>query len=193
MTSAATATPTQRTAETSVSPTMPRTPQPPAVANAALAALAKQTDRVDVRICLYVDPQTARDESAALAMLQMTLDALVSSGYASLSATAALCPEAPLFIRTSSVHPKNRAAGRVAPVPRVNIASPWLLWVAVTTATRIESVFGGLTSHRGAEEFTCTGDNCGEVTASAYIESIAFDDPSARSRIVLEGLGLSGR
>ena len=70
--------------------------------------------------------------------------------------------------------------------------SPSLLFVAVTTPSRITFIFGGLTTRRGAEEVTCTGDNCGEVTGSIYSDPTAFANAVERENLILGGLGLDG-
>lgn len=165
---------------------------PPDVANSSLAGIARTSGRTDIAICLYVDPGTGLDADAARVSLQSSIDALVRQGYTALAATpVAQCPQAPLFLRTNTAHPKN-SSGTTGAVPRVTTPSPIYLWVAVTTPGRITSIFGGLTTRRGAEEVTCTGDNCGEVTGSIYSDPTAFASAGERENLIIEGLGLAG-
>ena len=163
-----------------------------ATANRALAARAGEHGRTEVMLCLYVDPSTGSDVAAALTSLQRSVDALVLQGYTVLgSRPVALCPQAPLFIRTNTVHPKNSGGGRaVAAAPTAATPSPYQLWVALTTAGRISAIFGGFTSHRGTEEIFCTGDNCGSMTESIYTDPSTFTRPRDLENVVLEGFGL---
>ena len=187
-----TASPSTPPAALSPSP-LPRASRvPPDVANTALAGMARASGRTDIAICLYVDPSTGLDADAARVSLQSSIDALVRQGYTALAARpVSQCPQAPLFIRTNTAHPKN-GSGTTGPIPRVTTPSPIYLWVAVTTPSRINTIFGGLTIRRGAEEVTCTGDNCGEVTGSIYSEPTAFVSASERENLIIEGLGLAG-
>ena len=165
-----------------------------AVANLALSTRARDTGRTNVAICLYVDPPTQLDPDKALDMLQESIDALVSDGYSVLASPAASrCPQAPLYIRTSSVHPKNSGNGPTAPVPRVDRPSEWMLWFIVTTPVRNAAIFGASVQQHGAEEVTCTGDNCGEVTSSIYVAGATFADTFARRRLILVGLGVGAQ
>lgn len=161
-------------------------------ANRALAARASEHGRTEVMLCLYVDPSTGSDVAAALTSLQRSVDALVLQGYTVLGARpVALCPQAPWFIRTNTVHPKNSGGGRaVALAPTPAAPSPYQLWVALTTAGRISAIFGGLSSHRGTEEIFCTGDNCGSMTESIYTDPSTFVRPGDLENVVLEGFGL---
>lgn len=165
----------------------------PDVANQALAARARHTGRPNVAICLYVDPGTGLDPNAALTSLQGSIDALVRQGYTVLGTRpASLCPQAPHFIRTSSVHPKNSGNGPVAGVPTVTTPSAYQLVFAVTTTARINMIFGGFTSHRGSEETTCSGNNCAPVTESVYADAASFASAAERERLLLYGFGLLG-
>ena len=160
-------------------------------ANRSLAARAREHGRAEVMLCLYVDPSTGADVGAALTSLQSSVDALVLQGYTVLGARpVALCPQAPLFIRTNTVHPKNSGSGEVAAAPRAATPSPYQLWVALTTPARITAIFGGFTSHRGTEEIFCTGDNCGSMTESIYTDPSTFARAGDRENLVLEGFGL---
>jgi hypothetical protein len=180
--------PTQTSSPTP-SPALARVP--PDVANRDLAARARETGRSEIAICLYVDPSANVDASAALTELQSTVTVLVRQGYTVLGERAVVqCAEAPHFLRTNSVHPKNSGNGVVAAVPRVASPSPVYLVVAVTTPARMTSIFGALPSHRGSEEVSCTGDVCGSVTESIYAEPSVFADPREREQLVLEGFGL---
>ncbi len=163
-----------------------------ATANRALAARAREHGRTEVMLCLYVDPATGTDVGAALTSLQTSVNALVLKGYSVLGARpVALCPEAPLFIRTNTVHPKNSGSGgAVAAAPSSAEPSPYQLWVALTTAARISTIFGGFTSHRGTEEISCTGNNCGSMTESIYTDPPTFARPGDLENVVLEGFGL---
>ena len=114
------------------------------------------------------------------------MDGLVQQGYSRLN--VALCTEVPYFLRSNTVHPKN-SGGAVGPPVRVAVPSPYLLFFAVTTPTRINTIFGGLTTRRGDEEFICR-DNCASVTGSIYADPTTFADAAARPRLVLEALGL---
>ena len=162
------------------------------MANLALATRAREHGRTEVMLCLYVDPITGSDAGAALASLQTSVNALVRQGYTELGARpVALCPEAPLFIRMNTVHPKNSGSGgAVGAAPRAATPSAYQLWVALTTASRINTIFGGFTSHRGTEEIFCTGDNCGSMTESIYTDPSTFARPSDLENAVLEGFGL---
>ena len=163
----------------------------PDVANRSLASRIRETGRADVAICLYVDASTGLNVDTARIALQDSLDALVQQGYTALGArSVSVCPQIPLFLRTNTVHPKNSGGGLVAPAPRVVTPSSFLLFVAVTTPARIATIFGGSTIRRGAEEITCSGDNCAEVTGSIYADPTAFADVAMRERLVLDGLGL---
>lgn len=164
---------------------------PPDVANNVLANDARATGRSEVAICLYVDPSTGLDAGATRASLQSSVDTLVRQGYTALGATpVVLCP---VFIRTSTVHPKNSGSGLpVGTTARVTTPSPILLFVAVTTPSRINFIFGGLTTRRGAEEATCAGDNCREVTGSIYSGPTAFASAVERENLIMGGLGLDG-
>ena len=154
----------------------------------------KDTGRADVRLCLYVDPSTGTDVSSALALFQGSVDSLMRDGYTILAASpVAVCPTAPLYLRTGSVHPKNSGTGTVAAAGRVTAPSPSLLWLVVTTTARIDAIFGGLTTRRGSEEFACSGDNCAEVTGSIYVAPTDVATAARRERVLFEGLGLSGR
>lgn len=143
-------------------------------------------------LCLYVDASTGSDIGAALTSLQRSVDALVLQGYTVLGARpVALCPQAPLFIRTNTVHPKNSGGGRpVGVAPTAATPSHYQLWIALTTAGRISAIFGGFTSHRGTEEIFCTGDNCGTMTESIYTDPSTFARPGGLENVVLEGFGL---
>ena len=143
-------------------------------------------------LCLYVDPSTGSDLGAALTSLQRSVDALVLQGYTVLGARpVAMCPQAPLFIRTNTVHPKNSGGGRaVAAAPRAASPSPYQLWVALTTAGRISAIFGGSTIRRGTEETFCTGDSCRSITESIYTDQSTFARPGDLENVVLEGFGL---
>lgn len=105
----------------------------------------KDTGRADVRLCLYVDPSTGVDAPSILALFQGTVDSLVRDGYTILAASpVAVCPTAPLYLRTGRVHPKNSGQGKIEGIPvRVTAPSPFLLWIAVTSTTRIDAIFGG--------------------------------------------------
>lgn len=161
-------------------------------ANRVLAARASALGRTEVMLCLYVDPSTGSDVGAALTSLQRTVDALVLQGYTVLGARpVALCPQAPWFIRTNTVHPKNSGGGRsVAVAPTAAEPSHYQLWVALTTPVRISGIFGGFTIHRGTEEIFCTGDNCGTMTESIYTDPSTFARPGDLENVVLEGFGL---
>lgn len=163
-----------------------------ATANRGLAERAREHGRTEVMLCLYVDPATTTDAGAALNSLQNSVNALVLQGYTELGARpVATCPQPPLFIRTNTVHPKNSGGGRsVAAAPTAASASPYQLWVALTTAGRINTIFGGFTSHRGTEEIFCTGDNCGSMTESIYTDPSTFGHPGALENVILEGFGL---
>ena len=163
-----------------------------ATANRGLAERAREHGRNEVMLCLYVDPTTGSDAGAALSSLQNAVNALVLQGYTQLGARpVATCPQPPLFIRTNTVHPKNSGGGRpVAAAPTAASASPYYLWVALTTAARINTIFGGLTSQRGTEEIFCTGDNCGSMTESIYTDPSTFGRPGDLENVVLEGFGL---
>ena len=146
---------------------------------------------MEVMLCLYVDPNTGSDVSSALTSLQTSVNALVRQGYTVLGGRpVALCPQAPLFIRTNTVHPKNSGSGAVAAAPRAATPSTYQLWVALTTPGRIAAIFGGFTSHRGTEEIFCTGDNCGSMTESVYTDPSTFGLPGDLENVVLEGFGL---
>lgn len=158
------------------------------VANRVLADRVRETGRGFMAICLWVDPSTGLNEDVALVALKGAIDGLVQQGYSRLNVV--LCKEAPYFLRTNTVHPKNSGGGAVAPPVRVTVPNPYLLFLVVTTPTRINTIFGGLSSRRGDEEFTCSGDNCASVTGSIYADPTAFADAATRQRLVLEGLGL---
>jgi hypothetical protein len=146
-----------------------------------------------VAICLHVDPSSGVDASAALASLQQLIDGLVGQGYSALGTRpVGPCPQAPLFIRTGTVHPKNSGSGSVAAVPRVTTPGPFQLYVAITTPTRIAAIFGGLTTRRGAEEIMCSGDNCRSVTEATYMDPTTFASGAELERRIFEGLGLLG-
>jgi hypothetical protein len=164
----------------------------PTTANLGLAARAREHGRTEVMLCLFVDPSTGSDAGAALMSLQTSVNVLVRQGYTVLGGRpVALCPHAPLFIRTNTVHPKNNGGGgAVAAAPRAAAPSPYQLWVALTTAGRIDTIFGGFTSHRGTEEISCTGDNCGSMTESIYTDPSTFARPGDLENVVLEGFGL---
>lgn len=163
-------------------------------ANRYLASRARETGRDGVAICLYVDPRSGQNAESARLALQGSVDALVQQGYSALSAQpVATCPHAPLFLLTNTVHPTNSGGGPVAPPPRVTTPSPFLLFVVETMPATIAAIFGGLTTRRGSEEFTCSGDSCAEVTSSVYAASLEFADASTRERLILAGLGLLGR
>ena len=166
---------------------------PPSIANSALADLMRQTGRSDLRVCLYVDPATGADPSQFLALLSSTVDGLRSKGYSVISAPPAPCPQPTLFLRTNTVHPKNSGQGPVGPGARV-VATPdaFLLHVAVTTNAQLARIFGGLSTRRGAEEITCTGDNCREITSAIYTDPVEFQNAARRERLLLTGLGLLG-
>lgn len=163
-----------------------------AIANRSLAERARENGRNEVMLCLYVDPSTGSDVSAALASLQVSVNTLVRQGYTVLGGRpVALCPQPPLFIRTNTIHPKNSGSGgAVGAAPRATTPSPYQLWVALTTAARITTIFGGFTSHRGTEEIFCTGDNCGSMTESIYTDPSTFGRPGDLENIILEGFGL---
>lgn len=163
-----------------------------AAANRSLATRAREDGRNEVMLCLYVDPSTGSDVSAALASLQVSVNSLVRQGYTVLGGRpVALCPQPPLFIRTNTIHPKNSGSGgTVAAAPRATTPSPYQLWVALTTPARISTIFGGFTSHRGTEEISCTGDNCGSMTESIYTDPPTFGRPGDLENVILEGFGL---
>lgn len=163
-----------------------------ATANRGLAARAREHGRTEVMLCLFVDPSTGADVGVALTSLQTSVDALALQGYTALGARpVALCPQAPLFILTNTVHPKNSGSGgAVAAAPPAATPSPYQLWVVLTTQTRISTIFGGFTSHRGTEEIFCTGDNCGSMTESIYTDPSTFARPRDLENVVLEGFGL---
>jgi hypothetical protein len=187
----AAASPVSPPAAVSPTPRPAATPPSTDVADRALLTRARDTGRSAVAMCLYVDPRTGRDPGRALDMLQESIDALVNDGYAALAGQpASPCPQAPLFIRTSTVHAKNSGNGPIAAVPRVLRPSEWLLWVAVVTPASITAIFGASSLERGAEEIACTGDSCGEVTGSIYLDSATFADTFARRRLILVGLGI---
>jgi hypothetical protein len=125
-----------------------------------------------------------------LALLSSTVDALRSKGYSVISAAPAECSQPTLFLRTNTVHPKNSGQGPVGPVPRVTTPDTFLLHVAVTTSSQLTRIFGGLSTRRGAEEVTCTGDNCGEITSAIYSSVTDFQDTGRREQLLLIGLGL---
>ena len=134
------------------------------------------------------------DAPSTLAIFQGTVDSLVRDGYTILAASpVAVCPTAPLYLRTGSVHPKNSGNGTVAAAVRVTAPSPYLLWIAVTTTAHIDAIFGGLTTRRGSEESACSGDNCAEVTGSIYVAPTDIATAAQRERVLFDGLGLSGR
>lgn len=164
----------------------------PTTANLGLATRARENGRNEVMLCLYVDPSTGSDVSAALMSLQISVNTLVRQGYTVLGARpVALCPQATLFIRTDTVHPKNSGSGgTVGWAPRATTPNPYQLWVAVTTTARINTIFGGFTSHRGTEEISCEGDNCGSMTESIYTDPQMFARPGDLENLVLEGFGL---
>jgi hypothetical protein len=165
----------------------------PDVANRALTEGARALGRSDPAVCLYVDPSTGIDASAALASLQGTIDILVRQGYGALGTRpAASCPGEPLFIRTDTVHPKNSGNGPVAPLPRVTTPGPFQLHIAITTPTHLARIFGGSTIRRGAEEMTCSDHDCAEVTGSIYVDATTFASGTERERLLFEGLGLLG-
>ena len=97
-----------------------------------------------------------------------------------------------MFLRTNTVHPKNSGQGPVGTAPRVTTPDPFLLHVAVTTNAQLACIFGGLSTRRGAEEITCTGDNCGEITSAIYTDTVEFQDAARREQLLLRGLGLLG-
>ena len=163
---------------------------PASVANASLADFVRQTGRSELRICLYVDPATGADPSQFLALLTSTVDGLRAKGYSVISAPPAACAEPPVFLRTNTVHPKMSGQGPVGTAPRVTTPNAFLLHVAVTTNTQLTRIFGGLSTRRGAEEITCTGDNCGEITSAIYTDTVEFQDIARRERVLFTGLGL---
>ena len=162
------------------------------VVNRVLAQSVRELGRSGLRICLYVDPATGLDASDALVQLQDSIDALAAQGYTAIASRASLCPEVPLYLRTNTVHFKNSRNGPVALPVRVTTPSPFILFVALTTAARIETIFGELPMRRGTEEMTCSGDNCGGVTESIYADPTAYSDVLGRQRLLLDGLGLLG-
>ena len=184
--------PPSATVAVATTPTMSPSPSRPLVevANSALATRVRETGRSAVAICLYVDPAAGVDAAGALVQLQSSIDALVQQGYTALSTRAMPCPQAPLYLRTNTVHPKNSGSGPVGTAPRVTTPSPYILFLTVTTTARIATIFGGLTLRRGTEEITCTGDNCGGVTESIYTDPSAYMNAAIRERLLLEGLGL---
>lgn len=165
---------------------------PPSVANASLADFVRQTGRSDLRVCVYVDPATGADPSQFLALLTSTVDGLRVKGYSVISAPPAACAEPPVFLRTNTVHPKMSGQGPVGTAPRVTTPDPFLLHVAVTTNAQLARIFGGLATRRGAEEITCSGDNCGEITSAIYADTVEFQDAARREQLLLRGLGLLG-
>ena len=189
-----TASPSTAAAAASATPsgTAGPTVVPPSIANAALADFVRFTGRSELRICLYVDPATGADPSQFLAFLTSTVDGLRAKGYFVISAPPAACAELPVFLRTNTVHPKNSGQGPVGTAPRVTAPDPFLLHVAVTTNAQLARIFGGLSTRRGAEEITCTGDNCGEITSAIYTDTVEFQDAVRRERLLLTGLGLLG-
>lgn len=162
-------------------------------ANQNLLAGARALGRTEVAICLYVDPSVGLLRDQPNAALQASVDALVRQGYTSLaSRPVAACPQAPLYLRTNSVHPKNSGGGPVAAVPTVTTPSPFLLFVALTTPARIATIFGGSTNRRGSEEALCpgSGNNCAEVTGSIYMDPTSFAQTADREKAILQGLGV---
>ena len=162
---------------------------PASVANAALADFMRQTGRSDLRVCLYVDPATGADPSQLLVLLTSTVDGLRARGYSVLSAPPAACAEPPVFLRTNTVHPKMSGQGPVGTALTVTVPDPVFLHVAVTTRAQLTRI-GGLSTRRGAEEITCTGDNCGEITSAIYTDTVEFQDAARRERLLFTGLGL---
>ena len=165
---------------------------PPITANASLADFVRSTGRSEVRICLYVDLTTGVDRSDLLVRLSSTVDGLRAQGFSVIAAPPVECSQPTVFLRTNTVHPKMSGQGPVGAASIVTIPDASLLHVAVTTSSQIARIFGGLSTRRGAEEVTCTGDNCGEVTSAIYCDVLEFNDPARREQLVLEGLGLLG-
>lgn len=165
---------------------------PPSVANAALADLMRGTGRSELRICLYADPATGADPSQLLALLTSTVDGLRAKGYTVISAPPAACAQPPVFLRTNTVHPKNSGQGPVGTAPMVTAPDPFFLHVAVTTDAQLARIFGGPSIRRGAEEITCTGDSCGEITSAIYADTAELQDTARREQLLLRGLGLLG-
>jgi hypothetical protein len=165
---------------------------PPTIANTGLADFVRSTGRSDLRICLYVDPATGADRSQLLVLLSSTVDGLRARGYSVITAPPEECPQPTLFLRTNTVHPKMSGQGPVGTAPRVATPDPFLLHIAVTTSSQITRIFGGLSTRRGAEEITCSGDNCGEITSAIYGDVVDFNDPARREQLVAAGLGLLG-
>jgi hypothetical protein len=79
-----------------------------------LADRVRETRRAFTAICLYVDPSTGPNEDVARTALAGATDALVQQGYSAIN--VALCKEAPYFLRTNTVHPKNSGGGLVGPL-----------------------------------------------------------------------------
>jgi hypothetical protein len=162
------------------------------IANSSLAEFVRSTGRSELRICVYVDPATGADRSDLLARLSSTVDGLRAGGFSVIAAPPVECSRPTVFLRTNTVHPKMSGQGPVGTASLVTIPDASLLHVAVTTGSQVARIFGGLSTRRGAEEVTCTGDNCGEVTSAIYCDVLEFNDPARREQLVLEGLGLLG-
>jgi hypothetical protein len=69
---------------------------------------------------------------------------------------------------------------------------PHLLRVAVTSQERIIAIFGGVSQHRGSEEFQCDQGQCWEVTSSIYVAAGDFEVSTVRQEALIQGLGLAG-
>ena len=179
-------------APTSSAATAGPTVVPPTIANTGLADFVRYTGRSELRICLYVDPATGADRAHLLVLLSSTVDGLRARGYSVITAPPVECPQPTLFLRTNTVHPKMSGQGPVGTTPRVTTPDPFLLHIAVTTGSQIMRIFGGLSTRRGAEEITCSGDNCGEITSAIYGDFVEFNDPARREQLLAAGLGLLG-
>jgi hypothetical protein len=172
----------------------PFTAAPPAIANNGLLELARMAGRSDPAVCLFVDPATGIDSTVALLTLQSTVDALVAQGYTPLGARlVAPCPKTPHHIANNTVHPKNSGRGPVSLGETVRSASPYQLFVVLTTASRIDHIFGGSTLRTSSEELMFQGDSGWPVTLSVYVDPPAFADPGKRAYALFDGLGLLSR
>lgn len=127
-----------------------------------------------------------------LRLLESTVDGLRAKGYSAFTAPPVECPQPTFFLRTNTVHPKNSGQGPVGPVPRVTSPDAFLLHVAVTTDSQLARIFGGSSMRRGAEEITCSGDNCAEITSAIYSDAAGLQDPARREQLLLTGLGILG-
>lgn len=192
------ATPSGRSASVpaaTTSPTaMPFPAAPPAIANNGLLEFARMAGRLDPAVCLFVDPATGIDSNVALLTLQSTVDALVARGYTPLGARpVAPCPKTPHHIANNTVHPKNSGRGPASLGETVRSASPYQLFVVLTTASRIDYIFGGLTMRTASEELMFQGDSGWPATLSVYVDPPTFADSGKRVYALFDGLGLLSR